>query len=275
MRYVAADVVLGGNDSGTWCSAGNAEGLFFRAGPFSAQPVSQTPAPLASAWRQYTNLLGSGINFWGIDPRALDDPEALWKSLLPGARRQTAPGVTWAVNVKESSGYLQGNFKGELGGMSYAANVGARFIRTTLNVTQDNVGDAGQYGTEAAVTGQEVTRRSYTDVLPAVNFSLNVTPKFTLRAAISKNMQPLDLSEWGGGLTLNYSSYQTPQGLQFRVSQGSSSGNPTSQSMAVHELRNIARVLPQSEQPDQPRAVPHQRAELHHQWQQKSLRLAG
>jgi TonB-dependent receptor len=225
VRYVAADVVLGGNDSGSWCSAGNAEG-FFRAGPFSAQPVSQTPGPLASAWRQYTNLLGSGINFWGIDPRALDDPEALWKALLPGARRQTAPGVTWAVNVKESSGYLQGNFKGELGGMPYNANVGARFIRTSLNVTQDNVGDAGQYGTEAAVTGQEVTRRSYTDVLPAVNFALNVTPKFTLRAAISKNMQPLALSEWGGGLTLNYSSYQTPQGLQFRVSQGSSSGNP-------------------------------------------------
>ena len=37
---------------------------------------------------------------------------------------------------------------------------------------------------------------------------------------------PLDLSQWGGGLTLNYSSYQTPQGLQFQVSQGTSSGNP-------------------------------------------------
>ena len=145
---------------------------------------------------------------------------------MPGARRQTAPGVTWAVNVKESSGYVQGNFKGDIGGMSYSGNVGARFIRTTLNVTQDNVGDPGQYGTEAAVTGQEVTRRSYTDVLPAVNFALNVTPKFTVRAAISKNMQPLDLSQWGGGLTLNYSSYQTPQGLQFQVSQGDSTGNP-------------------------------------------------
>jgi TonB-dependent receptor len=225
VRYVAADVVLGGNDSGSWCSAGNAEG-FFRAGPFSAQPVSQTPAPLANAWRPYSNLLGSGINFWGIDPRALDDPEALWKSLLPGARRQTAPGVTWAVNVKEISSYLQGNFKGELGDMTYSGNVGARFIRTTLNVTQDNTGDPGQYGTEAAVTGQEVTRRSYTDVLPAINLALNMTPKLTLRASISKNMQPLALSEWGGGLTLNYSSYQTPQGLQFRVSQGNSSGNP-------------------------------------------------
>ncbi len=225
VRYVAADVVLGGNESGTWCTAGNAEG-FFRAGPFSAQPLSQTPAPLANNWRPYTNLLGSGINFWGIDPRALDDPEAFWKSLLPGSRRQTAPGVTWAVSTTESSGYLQTDFKGDLGDMSYSANVGVRLIRTSLRITQDNVGDPGQYGTEAAVTGTEVTRRSYTDVLPAANFSLNMTPKLTMRLAFSKNMMPLSLSQWGGGLTLNYSSYSTPQGLQFQVSQGTSSGNP-------------------------------------------------
>lgn len=229
VRYVAADVVLGGNAHdgipSTWCTAGNAEG-FFRAGPFSAQPLSQTPSPLASNWRPYTNLLGSGINFWGIDPRALDDPEAFWKSLLPGARRQTAPGVTWAVSTRERSAYLQSNFKGAFGDMSYSANVGVRFIHTDLRVTQDNVGSAGQYGTEAAVTGQELTQRSYTDVLPAANFSLNMTSKLTLRLSFSKNMQPLDLSQWGGGLVLNYSSYQTPQGLQFQVSQGSSSGNP-------------------------------------------------
>jgi TonB-dependent receptor len=229
VRYVAADVVLGGNATdttpSTWCTAGNAQG-FFRAGPFSAQPLSKTPAPLASNWRQYANLLGSGITFWGIDPRALDDPEAFWKSLLPGATRQTAPGVTWAVSTREISSYVQGNFKGELGGMAYAANVGVRYIRTNLDVTQDNVGDAGQYGTEAAVTGQEVTQRSYNDVLPAVNFSLDLTPKLVLRLAFSKNMMPLDLSQWGGGLTLNYSSYQTPQGLRFQVSQGTSTGNP-------------------------------------------------
>ncbi len=110
--------------------------------------------------------------------------------------------------------------------MAYAANVGVRYIRTNLDVTQDNVGDAGQYGTEAAVTGQEVTTRSYNDVLPAVNFSLDLTPKLVLRLAFSKNMMPLDLSQWGGGLTLNYNSYQTPQGLRFQVSQGTSSGNP-------------------------------------------------
>jgi len=46
VRYVAADVVLGGNATdttpSTWCTAGNAEG-FFRAGPFSAQPAVADP----------------------------------------------------------------------------------------------------------------------------------------------------------------------------------------------------------------------------------------
>ena len=69
----------------------------FRAGPLSAQQIPNTPAPLSSHWRQYTNLLGSGINFWGIDPKAMDDPLAFWKSLYPSTTTQAAPGITWAV----------------------------------------------------------------------------------------------------------------------------------------------------------------------------------
>jgi TonB-dependent receptor len=226
VRYVAADVILGGNDAGTACTAGNAEG-FFRAGPFSALPLSQTPAPLANNWRQYNNLLGSGINFWAIDPRALDDPEAFWKSLLPGTKRQYSPGSSWGVSAKETSSYLQTNFKGELGDMSYSANVGVRVIRTNLQITQNKVSDVpGLYGTNPDRVGGLVTSRRYTDVLPAANFSLNMTDKLVLRLAFSKNMMPLDLSQWGGSRQLNYSSYQTPQGLQFQVSQGTASGNP-------------------------------------------------
>ena len=225
VRYVAADVVLSGNDSGTWCTAGNAQG-YFRAGPFSALPLSQTPAPLANNWEQYNNLLGSGINFWAIDPHALDDPEAYWRSLLPGTKRQTAPGSTWAVSMRETSSYLQSNFKGAIGSMPYKANAGVRFIKTYLSITQFNSGDPGQYGTEPSLTGTEVTQRNYTDVLPSINFTLNMSDRLALRLAYSKNMMPLALSQWGGGLTLGYSSYPTPQGLRFQVSQGTSTGNP-------------------------------------------------
>jgi len=99
-------------------------------------------------------------------------------------------------------------------------------IHTNLSVTQFLVGDPGQYGTEAASNGTEVTRRSYYDILPALNFSLNVTDKLTLRLAASKNMMPLDLSQWGGGLTLGYSLLETQTGPIYQVATGSSTGNP-------------------------------------------------
>jgi TonB-dependent receptor len=225
VRYVGADVILSGNESGSWCTAGNSQG-FFRAGPLSAQQIPNTPAPLASNWQKYTNLLGSGITFWAINPKAMDNPLAFWKSLYPEATTQPAPGITWDVWMKETASFLQADFSGHIGSMPYAANVGARVIRTHLNVTQDLSGDPGQYGTEPAEAGTEVTQRKYHDVLPAANFSLNVTDKLTLRLAFSKNMMPLDLSQWGGGLQLGYSLQETPQGPIFQVAQGTSSGNP-------------------------------------------------
>lgn len=224
VRYVAADVILSGNGD-TWCTAGNEDGSF-RAGPLSAQQIPNTPTPLSSNWRQYSNLLGSGITFWAIDPRAMDNPLAFWKSLYAGTQTQAAPGITWAVRLKETTGFVQSDFSGELGSMSFSGNVGVRVIHTERRVTQDLSGDPGQYGTEPAETGIEVTERKYNDVLPSANFSLNMTDKLTMRLAVSKNMMPLNLSQWGGGLTVGYSLQETPDGPIFQVSQGSSGGNP-------------------------------------------------
>ncbi len=230
VRYVGSDVILSGNATATtpstWCTAGNSEGAF-RAGPLSSQQLSKTPPPLANNFQQYNNLLGTGINFWAINPHALDDPMAYWKSLYPNATTQVSPAFTWAVSMKETAGYLQTDFNGQLGGMSYSGNVGARLIHTDLNVTQHLTGLPGQYGTEPADAGPEVTRRSYTDVLPALNLALNVTDKLTVRLSASKNMMPLELSQWGGGLQLNYSLQETKTGPIYQVATGSSAGNPT------------------------------------------------
>ncbi|HTM29551.1 MAG TPA: TonB-dependent receptor, partial [Rhodanobacter sp.] len=221
VRYVAADVVL---NSGS-CTAGNDLG-YFRAGPLSALQIPNTPAPLANNWKQYANLLGSGITFWAIDPHAMDNPEAYWKSLYPQTQRQGEPGTTWAVGIKETSAYLQANFDGNLGNMPYSANVGLRVVRTNLGVTQRLSGDPGAYGTEPADVGAQITQRSYKDYLPAANFALDLTDSLKFRLGFSKNMMPLDLSTWGGGLELNYSLVETPQGPLFRVAAGNSNGNP-------------------------------------------------
>jgi TonB-dependent receptor len=229
VRYVGSDVILSGNANGTtpstWCTAGNALG-WFRAGPLSSQTMSKTPAPLAGNFQKYTNLLGSGITFWAVNPSALDNPLAYWKSLYPNTTTQAAPDISWQVSMRETSSYLQTDFGGQLGGMSYKGNVGVRVIHTQLNVTQELSGEPGQYGDEPAFAGYDPTRRSYNDVLPAANFQLNITDKLTARLAASKNMMPLDLSQWGGGLNLNYSLLETKNGPIYQVATGASAGNP-------------------------------------------------
>ncbi|HVO45817.1 MAG TPA: TonB-dependent receptor [Steroidobacteraceae bacterium] len=230
VRYVGSDVILSGNATdttpSTWCTAGNADGAF-RAGPLSSQQLSKTPAPLASNFQQYNNLLGSGITFWAINPNALDDPMGYWKSLYPNTTTQAAPGITWAVSMRETSTYLQSDFNGHLAGMSFSGNLGARLIHTDLSITQHLTGAPGQYGTEPADAGTEVTHRSYNDVLPALNLALNVTDQFTTRFSVSKNMMPLDLSTWGGGLQLNYSLQETKTGPIYQVATGNAFGNPS------------------------------------------------
>jgi len=231
VRYAGSDVILSGNATpttpSTWCTAGNALGAF-RAGPLSSQPVLKTPGPLSGNFQQYTNLLGSGITFWAVNPNALNNPLAFWKSLYPNTTTQASPETSWGVWQKELSSYLQADFNGELGSMRYSGNVGTRLIHTNLSVTQYLTGLPGQYGTEPAGAGTTVTQRSYNDVLPAANFALDVTSKFTVRLSASKNMMPLDLSQWGGGLALNYSLLERKPPLEpiYQVSTGSSAGNP-------------------------------------------------
>ena len=230
VRYVGADVVMAGDGNGGGCTAGNSLG-YFRAGPLSAQQLGAEPAPLSGNWQEYTNLLGSGINFWAVNPNAMNSPLAYWKSLYPETQIQEDPGNTWAVWMKETSAYLQGDFGEDLGGMPFTGNVGVRVIHTNLDVTQHRTGLPGLYGTMPADIGIQDTDRGYYDVLPAINLALDVTDKLTVRFAASKNMQPLDLQTWGGGLELNYSlAYVTaPNGSKtqlYEVAAGNSNGNP-------------------------------------------------
>jgi TonB-dependent receptor len=229
VRYVGSDVILGGNATdttpNTWCTAGNALGAF-RAGQLSSLQVLNSAAPLANNFQKYTNLLNSGVTFWAVNPRALDDPMAYWKSLYPATTTQASPETSWAVWQKELSSYLQADFNGDLGSMRYSGNVGVRFIHTNLDITQYLTGLPGENITEPASAGTQTFLRSYNDVLPAINLALNVTDKFTMRFSYSKNMMPLNLSQWGGGLQLNYSLQETKTGPIYQVATGSSNGNP-------------------------------------------------
>jgi TonB-dependent receptor len=128
--------------------------------------------------------------------------------------------------LKERTAYMQGDFNFD-GTVPISGNVGVRVVHTDLGVTQHVVGNPEPYGLLAHDNGSVKTNRSYTDYLPAFNVAFDFTPELRLRAAYSKNMMPLNLDQWGGGLTLNYAiDTSTPGSTLFRVLGGSTAGNP-------------------------------------------------
>ncbi len=227
VRWKAADVVLNGGGIAGACSAGDAQG-FYRAGVLSAQNISQLPGLLKNHFKKYSNLAGvQGVSIYNIDPKVMDNVYDFQEALYPGEQRNVDPGGTWDVKLKETTAYLQGDFDGQLDSVPFSGNVGVRLVRTNLHVTQHAVGAAQPYGLLAADNGSVYTNRSYTDVLPALNVAFDLTPKVKMRFAYSKNMMPLNLDQWGGGLTLNYGiDTSTPGSTIFRVLGGSSTGNP-------------------------------------------------
>ena len=251
VRYAGSDVILSGNATATtpstWCTAGNSLGAF-RAGPLSSQPVSKTPAPLSGNFQQYTNLLGSGITFWAVNPNALNNPMAFWKALYPNTTTQASPGNTWAVWMKELSSYVQADFSGELGGMRYSGNVGARVDPHQSQCDPVFDRPAGTIRHRAGRCRCPVTQRSYNDVAAGGQLRAECDRvKLTVRLAASKNMMPLDLSQWGGGLPLGYSLLERkpPLGPIYQVATGSSGGQSELEPVALHELRCFVRVLHQ------------------------------
>lgn len=204
------------------CSASNGAGQFLTAGltrlatdPTVAGLLTRSTLPVGGVGAIYT-----------IDPMAMKDPLSFQNSFYPGNKEFIQPGATFSVGLKQWSGFGQLNYNGEIGSMAFHANAGLRVINTKLHVIQHRSGAGQPYGLPNADAGTLVTDRSFTDFLPAINASLDVTSKLKVRAAFSKNMTLLNLDQWGGGLNLNYAIDTTTSPPVFHVAGGSSNGNP-------------------------------------------------
>ncbi|MHA6718718.1 TonB-dependent receptor [Sphingomonas sp. RS6] len=216
VKWKAFDVSV--NDS--TCSAGDANG-FYTAG----LTRKATDAAFNGQVKQYS-LPGAGLPaIYVLDPHAMDDALSFQNSFYPGEVEHLNPGASYNVGIKQWSGYFQLNFKElQLGGITVRGNGGARVINTKLDIRQNIVGGPLPYGLSNEDAGDLVTRRDFTDILPAFNLAFDFNPKLRLRLAYSRTMTLLNLDQWGGGLTPNYA-IDTSTGL-FRVTGGSQAGNP-------------------------------------------------
>jgi TonB-dependent receptor len=222
VRWKAADVILNGGGVAGACTAGDAQG-YYRGGVLSAQNPSQLPALIRNNMIQDS---ASGLTFYNLNPAVMDNPMAYQNALYPGEIWNINPGDTWRVGVQQTSGYLQGDFSGAPWDLPFSGNFGVREIRTRLNATQHAVGAAQPYGLNSLDAGIIETNRSFNDVLPTFNIAFDLSKALKLRLAYSKNMELLNLDQWGGGVQLSYGiDPSLPNGV-FRVLGGSSNGNP-------------------------------------------------
>ncbi|NIJ20888.1 TonB-dependent receptor [Sphingomonas naasensis] len=136
---------------------------------------------------------------WVVDPKDFDDVVAFQNRVFGNTEEVIIPGNTYDVDLVEESAYI--NTSWASGG--FKLNGGVKVINTKLTVKQNLTGETRNYGDTNVDTGDVVTRRSYTDWLPTVIASYDITPQFRVRAAFAKTMIPLDLGSYGGGLTIS------------------------------------------------------------------------
>jgi TonB-dependent receptor len=218
VKWKAFDVPV----SDSTCSAGDAAG-FYTAG----LTRKASDASFNGQVKQF-NLPGQGIPaLYVLDPKAMDNVLAFQNSFYPGNVEVENPGSSYAVGLKQISGYVQMDMKGELFGIPVNANAGVKVIDTKLDITQYVTGSPQPYGLANLPNGTVETKRSFTDILPSFNAAFDLTHNLKLRLAFSRTMTLLNLDQWGGGLTPNYAiDTSNPGSPVFRVTGGSSSGNP-------------------------------------------------
>jgi TonB-dependent receptor len=163
--------------------------------PYTLLPPTSLDQHASVSWQtDFGNVKGiPGV--WTIDPDNFRDPRQWHENTFGNVARTENGGETYDVELNETTYYLQANFEWE----ELTGNVGLKVVETDLYVKQNLVGPNLPHSGLGPDIGDEVTQRSYTDYLPSLNLAYAATEDIVLRAAWSKNMQALDLAEWGKG----------------------------------------------------------------------------
>ena len=175
--------------------------------------------------KQYDLPVGGVPSIYVLDPHAMDDALAFNNRYYPGNVETVLPGRSFGIDLKQISGYAQGNFNLDIG-IPFRGNFGLKVIQTKFTVRQNITGTPQPYGVAAVDAGDIVTDRSFTDVLPSFNLAFDFTHDLRLRLAYSRTMTLLDLNQWGGGFDVNYAIDTSVNPPIFRVTGGNSNGNP-------------------------------------------------
>lgn len=221
VKWHAADVVLSGglDGSGKECSAGDGKGHYYSALEPMALSSFGGQAKFVKDFGPAQGIPG----VWALDPKTMDHAYDYMDKLFPGQTKVSNPGSSYAVNVSQQSGYVQGNVSGSAN-FPFEANFGVRIINTDVSVTQHLVGKSLSYSGVNLDAGTFKTDNSFTDILPSVNVSFNMRDDLKFRFSYAKAMNLLDLEKWGGALSPAY--FTDSEGNTTYIINATSNGNP-------------------------------------------------
>ena len=117
-----------------------------------------------------------------------------------------ARGNNRKVSESDTGGFLMADFSTSVSGMKLRGNAGVRMVRTEQLAT-------GYLSTGGATEVQ--VQNKYTDTLPSVNLSLNVTRDFIVRAAAAKVMARPQLGNLNPGGTFSFNPATITSGNPF------------------------------------------------------------
>lgn len=118
------------------------------------------------------------------------------------------PSQSGSVKEKTLSAYLQANFDGDLGDMRWGGNLGLRLVSTD-QTSEGQVTTVVEFidlpPDNSLITTVEPSNisSSYTELLPSLNFKLDITDQLTLRLAAARVLTRPTLSNLSTRLTTN------------------------------------------------------------------------
>jgi TonB-dependent receptor len=205
-------------------------------------PISFNDSRLQGKTVQISDFQGTqGLgNLWFIDPEALYNPREFHELLYGTQAEVPIPERTFELEETTSTFYVQADFE-DLFGWNLNGNIGVRVVQTEFDITQNEATN------EEVITingvdylrgpgapfpmGTPVTvKRDYTDTLPALNLSYDLTDNQKLRFAYNSAVTTHDALNLAGGLSINRiiaCNIQTSAGEDvFCAVGGNALGNP-------------------------------------------------